>query len=61
MALRFLDCPPRPGQDLLQTIDPAWLPRQGDQLQLKWWELPTSADVPSDSPASWALAVNVVR
>jgi hypothetical protein len=55
----YLVCPPRPGQDLAQTIDAAWLPRNGDQLQLKWWELPTYADAPSDSPASWALAVYV--
>lgn len=55
----YLACPPRPGQDLVQTIDPAWLPGNGDQLQLKWWELPTYADAPSDSPASWALAVYV--
>jgi hypothetical protein len=55
----YLACPPRPGQDLAQTIDAAWLPRNGDHLQLKWWELPTYADGPSDSPASWALAVYV--
>jgi hypothetical protein len=57
----YLACPPRPGQHLMQTIDPAWLPRNEDQLQLKWFELPTYADAPSDSAASWALAVYVAR
>jgi hypothetical protein len=57
----YLACPPSPGQDLVRTIDPVWLPRDGDRLQMKWDELPTYADAPSDSPASWALAVYVGR
>jgi hypothetical protein len=57
----YLACPPRPAQDLAQTIDPAWLPRIENQLQLRWWELPSYADAPSDSAASWALAIYVAR
>jgi hypothetical protein len=54
----FLLCHPgRPNDQLVQTIEPSWLPRQGDQLRLSWYELDTIADTPSDSPASWALAV----
>ena len=41
----------------MQTIEPTWLPRKDDQLQLTWYELYTIADTPSNSPASWALAV----
>ncbi|MEU6023490.1 hypothetical protein ACGFIK_10480 [Micromonospora sp. NPDC048871] len=54
---QFLLCPHRHGQDLTRTIDPAWLPRTGNQLRLAWRQLDTFADIPSASPASWALAV----
>ncbi|GAA1758123.1 hypothetical protein GCM10009681_31690 [Luedemannella helvata] len=47
--------------DLTTTIDPGWLPREGDRLRLTWTELDTRADAPADSPASWALAVYVAR
>jgi hypothetical protein len=57
----ILVCPPDRGPELVQTIDPAWLPRDGQRLQLRWHELPTLADTPSDSPTSWALAVYVAR
>jgi hypothetical protein len=57
----YLVCHPGRGQELVQTIDPAWLPRTEDQLQLKWYELDTVADTPSDSPASWALAVYIAQ
>ncbi|MEU8007480.1 hypothetical protein AB0B66_40510 [Catellatospora sp. NPDC049111] len=57
----YLVCPRSHGKDLMQTIDPAWLPRDGDQLRLHWHQLDTLADTPSDSPASWALAVYTAR
>jgi hypothetical protein len=57
----ILVCPPDRGMELVQTIEPAWLPRNGQQLELRWHELPTLADTPSDSPTSWALAVYVAR
>lgn len=46
---------------LVQTLDPAWLPQKGNQLRLAWSEMSTVADTPSDSPASWALAVYLAR
>jgi hypothetical protein len=53
-----LMCHPGWGNNrLVQTIDPTWLPRKDNQLRLTWYELDTSADTPSNSPASWALAV----
>ena len=53
----YLTCHPGWGNHrLAQTIDPSWLPGK-DQRQLNWYELSTSADSPSDAPASWALAV----
>ncbi|GIF77054.1 hypothetical protein [Asanoa siamensis] len=53
-----LMCHPNWGNHrLTQTIDPSWLPRKDGQRQLIWHELDTSADTPSDAPASWALAV----
>ncbi|MEV6691285.1 hypothetical protein AB0M35_07430 [Micromonospora sp. NPDC051196] len=58
---QFLVCPHRHGPELTQTIDPAWLPRDGDQLRLEWQQLDTLADAPSDSPTSWALAVYTAR
>lgn len=57
----YLVCPRGRGPELVQTIDPAWLPRDGDQLRLHWQQLDTLADTPSDSPASWALAVYTAR
>jgi hypothetical protein len=54
----YVDCHPGwPNEQLVQTIDPTWLPRNDVHLQLTWYELSTIADTPSDSPASWALAV----
>jgi hypothetical protein len=41
----------------VQTIDPTWLPRENGQVRLTWYEQDTSADTPSNSSASWALAV----
>jgi hypothetical protein len=53
-----LRCHPGWGNNrLVQTIDPTWLPREDDHLRLTWYEQDTSADTPSNSPASWALAV----
>ena len=46
---------------LTQTIEPGWLPHTGARRQLIWHEWPTLADAPSDSPASWALAVYTAR
>ena len=57
----YLVCHPGRGQQRVQTIDPAWLPRTEDRLQLTWYEQDTVADTPSDSAASWALAVYIAR
>jgi len=57
----YLVCSAGRTSRLVQTLDPAWLPRTGDDLSLTWSEWPTLADAPSDSPASWALAVYVAR
>jgi hypothetical protein len=57
----FLFCRPGPLQRLTETIDPAWLPYTDDTLRLTWLEQDTVADTPSNSPASWALAVYVAR
>jgi hypothetical protein len=43
----------------MHKIDSAWLPRDGDQLRLRWRQMDSYADTPSDSPASWAFAVYV--
>lgn len=63
-AAEYLVC--HPGRDhrdqkLAQSIDPAWLRGRADQLQLTWYEQDSAADTPSDSPASWALAVYIAR
>lgn len=56
-----LHCFPGRPPELTTTVDPGWLPREGDRLRLTWDELETRADAPADSPASWALAVYVAR
>lgn len=53
----MLVCRGSEGPDLMQSIDPAWLPRVGDRLQLRWQQLDSVADTPSNSAASWALGV----
>src|SRR5262245_37884709 len=55
----LLVCPRGHDSDT-QTIDPAWLPRDGDQLRLHWQQLDTLADTPT-SPAAWAVAVYTAR
>ncbi|GHJ53084.1 hypothetical protein Nm8I071_23910 [Nonomuraea sp. TT08I-71] len=47
--------------DLSQSIDAAWLPRDGDQLRLHWKQMDALADTPSVSPASWAVAIYTAR
>jgi hypothetical protein len=46
---------------LADTIDPTWLPRKGDQLQISYGVTDLFGDLPADVPASWALAVYVAR
>ncbi|GAA1803526.1 hypothetical protein GCM10009682_26720 [Luedemannella flava] len=46
------------GTEMVTSIDPAWLPHEGDQhLRLTWRELDTLADAPSNAFAAWAIAV----
>lgn len=57
----YIACAPGWSEIQERHVDPAWLLRSGDQLLMRWYEVPTLADTPTDAPASWALAVYIPR
>jgi hypothetical protein len=57
----YLFCSDERNVRLVDTIDPAWLPRKGDQLQISYGVQDAFSTGTADVPVSWALAVYVAR